>query len=178
MKRSIDLDAARAESTPIEVTFKGQTFTLPGELPLDVFDPLLSDDLDLVGMIRKAWSNPDLADGVIETLLAPGNVPAKLLAAIREGFRLLFADEDAANPDAEFDRFMACRPSAQDFRRLISHLARLYGVSLGEVFASLITSPTAGGATQSTTSPDSTGSTPEPSGDAPASEPDSSEPGD
>src|SRR6478735_2126544 len=52
---SIDLDAARRERQQpdgLPVILAGEEFTLPAELPLDVFDPFLSEDFDLAGLIR------------------------------------------------------------------------------------------------------------------------------
>lgn len=156
----IDLDAAIRESAfpdGIPVTFRGQQFTLPAELPLDVFDPLLDERVDLVGLLRIAFGeggNEAVGDAIITALFNRPNLPLVLRDAIYDSLRLLFGQE-------QFDAFQAHRPGLSTYGRLISGLFQKYGVSLGEAFASPASSET-GGATSSPTSPATTPvSTPE-----------------
>ena len=73
-------------------------------------------------------------------------------------FAILFGDN--------YENFRAMRPSVATYLRLTRHLVTLYGVGLGEAFASP-TSSVSGGATPKPTSPVTAISTPEVSGSAP-----------
>lgn len=163
----IDLDqlAGRREATEpdgIPVKFKGQTFMLPAELPVDAFDPLMDDGRGVLELAREIIARDGgIVTSVATTLLEPGNL-LRVRGAVEAVFAQLFG------PD-EYAGFKALRPSFADYARIVQGLRRLYGVSLGEAFASLTSSGT-GGATSNPTSPDSTDSTPGPSGDAPASD--------
>jgi len=179
-----DLDAARREATGRDsLTFKyaGGAYQLPVEMPLDVLDPFLARDFNLVGLIREFTSpqkvkDPETGDLVNEdwtktlerVLFTREDLPAEVLDAIHGAFSLLFGADDYA-------RFRAARPSAQDYIRLVTSLSAKYGVSLGEAFASPSSSTEDGGATSKETSESTPESTPAPSGDAQVSEPASSE---
>ena len=172
----IDLDAARRESAfpdGINVPFRGETYTLPGELPADVFDPFLTPEFDLSGLLVTLFKDDDaekkeLGDRVVGLLLDRPMLPAEIITAIYAALELLFGDEQWAT-------FKAARPSIPDIARLVSGLFRLYGVSLGEAFAS-VGSVTNAGPTSKQTSPLGIPvSTPDASGDAPAPETGSSE---
>ncbi len=161
----IDLDAARREAEvpdALPLTYKGQDFALPAELPADVFDPLLSEDLDLVGIVK-----PFLADGidygqaVIDLLTDRPGVPGEVVGAIHGVFAALFGEGDYA-------RFRGLKPSLSDYGRLVKALVPAYGIDLGEAFASPASSES-DGATQKQTSEPSTDSTAAPSGAAKAS---------
>lgn len=161
----IDLDAAKREARypdGIPVTLGGETFTLPAELPVSTFDPLLSDKLDLVGVVSKVLadeaSTKSVIDQVLDVLTARPDLPTAVLAAIHDCFRQLFGAE-------QYETFAAQRPSVQDYFRLVKALVPLYGVSLGEAFASAGSSES-DGQTQKQTSPSTTESTPEVSGDS------------
>lgn len=162
----LDLDAARRESAypdGIPLTYQGQLFVLPAELPADVIDPWLSDDLDLAGLVKKvladdAGNDSDGAlDIVLSVLEARPQVLSQVIGAVKESLALLFGADDYA-------RFVATRPSLPAYGRLIRGLLTLYGVSLGEAFASP-SSSTSAGLTQKQTSSTSTTSTPDTSGD-------------
>jgi hypothetical protein len=167
----IDLDqqAGRREATEpegIPVKFRGQTFLLPSELPVDAFDPLLDDDLGLLDIVRDiAGSEKGITGSLLDVLLTPGTIK-RARKAVEAVFEQLFG------PD-QYAAFRALRPSIPDYIRIVQGLRRLYGVSLGEAFASL-TSSESSGATPKQTSPDSTSSTPAASGAAPDSAPGSS----
>lgn len=161
----LDLDAARREAAypdGIPVVKGGQTFTLPAELPVEVFDPFLSENLGLVDILKDALSekadDKGLGELVIDTLLARPSLPADLLQAIKDAFAVLF--------DEQYPAFVATRPSVQDYVRLTRGLVQAYGVSLGEATASPGSSESAG-ATPKPTSTSTTDSTPEASGDTP-----------
>jgi hypothetical protein len=169
----IDLDflAGRREATEpdgIPVKFRGQTFLLPAELPVDVLDPLLDDEHGVFDMFRDVLQARSVAGGLVDALIAPGNL-LRVRGAVEAVFERLFGVD-------EYAQFKNLRPSFADYMRIVEGLRRLYGVSLGEAYESL-TSSAAGGATPNPTSADSTGSTPEPSGDAPANGPGTSESG-
>lgn len=170
--RILDLDAARREAEQpdgLPVVFKGHTFTLPAELPVDVFDPFLADDFDLAGLIRDAMKFTRDDEGkarpmyliVTDTLFKRPTIPVDIAKAIFAAFEALFGEE-------QYAEFKTLRPSLPDYGRLTSGLFQMYGVSLGEAFASLDSSGT-DGATPNQTSPDSTSSTPEASGGDPVS---------
>lgn len=161
----IDLDAAKREARypdGIPVALGGQTFTLPAELPVATFDPLLSDELDLVGVVSKVLadeaSTKSVIDQVIDVLTDRPDLPTAVLAAIHGCFRILFGPE-------QYETFAAQRPSVQDYVRLVKALVSLYGVNLGEAFASAGSSES-DGQTPKPTSQSTTDSTPEVSGDS------------
>jgi hypothetical protein len=161
---TIDLDAARREGSfpdGIPVVFGGQTFTLPSELPLDIIDPLLADEFDLVGLVKELSSieAETYSDTLVQLLTARPNLPTSIRDTFHDVLRLLFGAEAFAD-------FQSHRPGLSTYALLIRRLSTAYGVSLGEAFASLASSAT-GGATSSTTSNESTASTPASSGDAP-----------
>lgn len=182
----IDLDLAAAQreiSNPegLPLKFRGQEFLLPAELPVDVFDPFLSEEFDLAGLIREGVTRYKAAksaedDGgkkvsiagiVVDTLFDRPTLPLDLLDAIYSAFELLFGAEQYAT-------FKALRPSIPDYAALMAGLFQEYGVSLGEAFASPSSSET-DGATQKETSESTPTSTPEVSGDGEVSAPASSE---
>jgi len=157
-----DMDAARREEEcpdGIRLVYKGEEFILPAELPIDIFDALLSDDLDLTGIFTELLNSEDedVMKAVLKLLIDRPSLPKVLLDAIHACFRSLFGDED-------YPRFRRLRPSIKDVVRLARGLFERYGTSLGEAFASP-DSPEAGGATSSQTSSSTTESTPAPSGD-------------
>lgn len=163
----IDLDAGRRELAHpdgIPVVLGGETFTLPAEFPVDVLDPFLDEKFDLAGLIREAVRKSKNEDGttkpvsviVVDTLFDRPSLPVELIQTIYAAFEQLFGAEDYA-------RFKAQRPSIGDYQRLTSGLFSLYGVSLGEAFASPDSSES-DGATQKETSAGSTESTPAKSG--------------
>ena len=159
--KRLDLDAAAREAgTPdgILLVLKGVEYELPAELPIDVFDPFLSDDFDLVALIRAYYDAGERAGedasglGVVLSLLEDRPLlHRQTIAAVSAALRSLFGEEQYAT-------FLAGRPSIEDFSRVGSHLVDEYGVSLGELFASPTTSTT-GGATQKQTSEPTTEST-------------------
>lgn len=180
----IDLDAARRETEQPEglpVRFKGEEFILPAELPVDVFDPILSDDFDLVGLVRDGMSRykaaktveegggakVSIATIVTDTLFDRPTLPVEIVKTIFAVFEALFGSE-------EYARFKQTRPSLNDYQRLTTALFKAYGTSLGEAFASPDSSGS-DGATQKETSEITASSTPEGSSDAPDSEGGSSE---
>lgn len=165
---NIDLDAAVREATypdGIPVTKGGKTFTLPAELPEAVLDPLLSDDLDIAGVIAdvlkdtRPGEDRSIGDDVVAVLTARPNLPKDAVLAAKECFAVLFGDQ--------FEDFCAERPSINDYIRIARAALPLYGVSLGEAFGSPGPSEPAG-ETPKPTSPVSTpDSTPETSGETP-----------
>ena len=157
----IDLDAARREvqyPDGIPVRFAGEQFIFPAELPADVLDPILSDELDLVGLLADVLESSDGDAGVAEVVTAlfrRPSLPRKFLAAIRETYGILLGDQA--------EDFLKKRPFIGDYVRLTTALTRVYGVDLGKLFRSADSSES-DGATSSPTSPDSTESTPDASG--------------
>ncbi|NEA53597.1 hypothetical protein G3I60_05350 [Streptomyces sp. SID13666] len=170
MSAFIDLDAARRESRfpdGIPVRFGGRDFIFPAELPADALDPLLSDDLDLVGLLRDLVTSPGstVTGEVFDLLLKRPNLPRAFLDAVKDVYLSLLGPE-------QFEQFIAARPWVTDYIRLSKALSSVYGVTLGKLFG-LSGSSESDGETSNPTSPASTDSTPEGSGDAPDS-PDSS----
>lgn len=157
----IDLDAERREVQyphGIPVLFCDEQYLFPAELPADALDPLLSDDLDLVGLLADLMrtDSGSAVGEVIELLFKRPRLPAQFLAAVRETYAILLGEEQHA-------RFTAARPFISDYIRLTTALIRVYGVDLGKLFGSADSS-SSDGATSSPTSPASTDSTPEASG--------------
>lgn len=161
--RVLDLDAGRREAEQPEglpVIFKGENFLLPAELPVDVFDPFLDEEFDLAGLIRDGMARAKNEDGstkpvstiVMDTLFNRPALPVEIAKTIFAAFELLFGAE-------EYARFKALRPSLPDYGRLTAGLFRLYGVSMGEAFASPASSESDGATPKQTlpaSTPDST----------------------
>ncbi|GAA5071039.1 hypothetical protein [Streptomyces similanensis] len=167
----IDLDAERREvqyPSGIPVKLRGEQFIFPAELPMDTFDPLLSEDLNLFGVLSEALeaTEGDVDTGTLVMLVLRRNarLPKAFLDAFRQVYALLLGDQH--------ESFARCRPSIGDYVRLTTALAKVYGVDLGKLFRSADSSESAS-ETSSPTSPATTDSTPAPSGSAPDS-PDSS----
>jgi hypothetical protein len=166
MSYVIDLDAERREVQyphGIPVKFAGEQFIFPAELPADALDPLLSDELDLVGLLGDVINSADGEAGIsdiITALFRRPRLPRAFLAAVRDTYAILLGEQYA--------QFAEARPSLGDFVRLTVGLAKVYGVELGKLFRSADSSEN-DGATSSPTSPATTGSTPDASGSAPDS---------
>ncbi|MGX1268098.1 hypothetical protein [Streptomyces phaeoluteigriseus] len=167
----IDLDAERREvqyPDGIPVKFGGEQFIFPAELPADALDPILSDDLDLVGLLGDVIDSADGDAGVSEVVAAlfrRPTLPRKFLVAIRETYGILLGDQH--------EEFLAKRPFIGDYVRLTTGLIKVYGVELGKLFRSADSSAS-DSQTSSPTSPVSTESTPDVSGFVPDN-PDSSD---
>jgi hypothetical protein len=167
----IDLDAERREvryPDGIPVKFGGEQFIFPAELPADALDPILSDELDLIGFLVEVMESSDGDAGVAEVVNSLVRRPTMLrlfLAAIRETYALLLGDQHT--------EFLRQKPFLADYVRLTIALGKVYGVELGKLFRSADSSESAS-EQSSPTSPATTGSTPEASGSGPDS-PDSSE---
>ncbi|MFD7505378.1 hypothetical protein [Streptomyces sp. NPDC059850] len=166
----IDLDAERREvqyPDGIPVKLGGEQFIFPAELPAEALDPILSDELDLVGLLGEVVDSADGDAGVSEVVTAlfrRPSLPRKFLGAIRETYAILLGDQHTG--------FLKQRPYVGDYVRLTTGLVKVYGVELGKLFRSAGSSAS-DSQTSSPTSPDSTESMPEESGSAPDS-PDSS----
>lgn len=162
----IDLDAERREiqhPDGIPVKFHGEQFIFPAELPAAALDPILSDELDLVGLLGDVINSSDGDAGikeVVNALFRRPALPRKFLEAIRKTYAVLL---EGQNED-----FLARKPSVPDYVRLTIALARVYGVELGKHFQSVDSSET-DSQTSSPTSADSTESTPDASGFVPDS---------
>ncbi|MFH8466051.1 hypothetical protein [Streptomyces sp. NPDC017991] len=160
----IDLDAAERREVQyphgIPVKYREEQFIYPAELPAKALDPLLSDTLDLVGLLRdviEASENPT-ASVVIDLVFKRPNLPRQFVDAIYEVHRILLGKE-------EYQRFDDLGPSLPAYVRLTMGLIKVYGVDLGKLFG-LGGSSESDGETSSPTSTDSTDSTPEESGDS------------
>jgi hypothetical protein len=162
----IDLDAERREvqyPDGIPVQLGGEQFIFPAELPAEALDPILSDELDLVGLLGDVIDSAEGDAGIAEVIAAlfrRPSLPRKFLATIRETYAILLGDQHVD--------FVRQRPSIGDYVRLTTGLTKVYGVDLGKLFRSADSSANAS-ATSSPTSPASTDSTPDASGSAPDS---------
>ncbi|WP_330335709.1 hypothetical protein OHS33_38675 (plasmid) [Streptomyces sp. NBC_00536] len=157
----IDLDAERREVQHphgITVLLKGQQFLFPAEVPADALDPLLSDELDLVGLLSDivGTKGATVSGEVIELLFKRPKLPRQFLTAVKDIYRILLGDEGFAD-------FVVVRPSIGDYVRLTKALITVYGVDLGNLFGSGDSSES-DGETSSPTSAGSTDSTPGASG--------------
>ncbi|MER7937944.1 MULTISPECIES: hypothetical protein [unclassified Streptomyces] len=130
----------------------------PAELPADALDPLLSEDLNLMGLIGELVdSNGDISTGeVVELVFRHVHLPRKLVAAVKSIYAELLGAE-------EFEDFSAHKPSIGEYVRLTKALSQVYAVDLGKLFG-LGSSSSSAGETSSPTSPASTSSTPAASG--------------
>jgi hypothetical protein len=170
MAFAIDLDAERREVQyphGIPVKLNGEQFMFPPEIPADCLDPLFSDELDLMGVLRdivNAESGTTTSGEVIELIFRRPQLPGRFYQAIKDIYRELLGE-------AAYEEFKAARPSIPDYVRLTKALVTVYGVDLGKLFRS-DNSSASDSATSSPTSPATTNSTPEASGsdqDSPAS---------
>ncbi|KIF04154.1 hypothetical protein PL81_20285 [Streptomyces sp. RSD-27] len=169
MSFAIDLDAERREvqhPNGITVLLRGEQFLFPAEVPADALDPLLSDELDLVGLLSDIVGTKaaSVSGEVIELLFKRPKLPRQFLAAVKDIYRILLGDDGFAS-------FVAVRPSIGDYVRLTKALIAVYGVDLGKLFGSDDSSEN-DGETSNPTSAASTNSTPAASGsgqDSPAS---------
>ncbi|WP_328491175.1 hypothetical protein [Streptomyces zaomyceticus] len=171
----LDMTAERREITypdGIAVKFTSKLdLYFPAELPADALDPILSDELDLVGLIGDIFNSTEGDAGVAEVvagIFRRPTLPRKFLAAVRETYRILLEAGIAGQHQA----FLEAKPSLSDYVRLTTGLAKVYGVELGKLFKSPASSES-DGATSSPTSPATTESTPDASGFVPDN-PDSS----
>ncbi|MGW2496269.1 hypothetical protein ACWCV2_17425 [Streptomyces pseudogriseolus] len=168
---AIDLDAERREvqyPDGIPVKLGGEQFLFPSELPAEALDPILSDELDLVGLLGDIIESSDGDAGVTEVVTALFRRPAlprKFLDAIRQTYAILLGDQ--------YESFLERRPFIGDYVRLTTALTRVYGVELGKLFRSVGSSEN-DSQTSNPTSPATTESTPAASGSAQDS-PDSSD---
>ncbi|MGY4934908.1 hypothetical protein ACWD7T_28115, partial [Streptomyces sp. 900116325] len=116
----IDLDAERREvqyPDGIPVKFGGDQFIFPAELPAEALDPILSDELDLVGLLGDVLESADGDAGVkevVNALFRRPSLPRKFLAAIRETYAILLPDQ--------YEEFLRQRPSVGDYFPLIDLL--------------------------------------------------------
>ncbi|MEV7512083.1 hypothetical protein AB0O57_29415 [Streptomyces sp. NPDC091201] len=163
---AIDLTAERREIRfphGIAVRFdEHHDFFFPAEIPAEALDPLLSDELDLVGFFGDlvASSGGGTITEITEMLFRRPRLPRQFYAAVKDVYRILLDEQ-------QYEDFLALKPSIPDYVRLTTALARVYGVELGKLFTSDSSSET-DSATSNPTSPASTtGSTPEESGVAP-----------
>lgn len=159
---AIDISAERREvQFPHGIAVKMREnwdLMFPAELPADTLDPLLSDELDLMGLLGEVVnSSGDIGTGdVIDLLFRHAHLPRQFVAAVKDIYKELLGEE-------EFEDFVAHKPSIGEYVRLTKALASVYSVDLGKLFG-LGGSSASGGATSSPTSPDSTASTPAESG--------------
>jgi hypothetical protein len=157
----IDLDAERREVQHphgITVKLRGEQFLFPAEVPADALDPLLSEDLDLVGLLGEVVdSSGEFSTAeVIDLFFRRSSLPREFLAAVKDIYRILLGEE-------AFEAFTTVRPSIGDYVRLTKALTQVYGVDLGKLFG-LGGSSATDGETSKPTSPDTTSSMPDESG--------------
>ncbi|MGG7574086.1 hypothetical protein [Streptomyces sirii] len=165
----IDLDAAERREVQhphgIPVLYRDEQFIYPAELPAKTLDPLLSDDLDLVGLLRDivaASENPTAAT-VIDLIFKRPHLPRHFVDAIYEVHRILLGKE-------EYQRFEDLNPSLPAYIRLTIGLIKVYGVDLGKLFGLGGSSESDGETSSPTSAGSTTGSTPEESGESQASQ--------
>ncbi|MFF4276118.1 hypothetical protein [Streptomyces sp. NPDC001536] len=163
----IDLAAPRREvqfPNGILVKFsEDDEFLFPAELPADALDPILSEDLDLVGLLGdlvQAQGKSAVGE-IVELLFRRPRLPKLFMDAVKETYKVLLGEQ-------QFAAFIAARPSIPDYVRLTVGLIKVYGVDLGKLFGSADSSES-DGETSKPTSADTTGSTPEESGSTPES---------
>lgn len=169
---AIDISAERREvQFPNGIAVKMRkdwSLMFPAELPADALDPLLSDKLNLMGLLSEVVNaSGDIGTSdVIDLVFRHANLPREFVAAVRDIYKELLGKQ-------EFEAFVGHKPSVPEYVRLTKALATIYAVDMGKLFG-LGGSSANGGATSSPTSPASTGSTPAESGSTQDS-PDSSD---
>ncbi|AXI91307.1 hypothetical protein SAM9427_36660 (plasmid) [Streptomyces sp. ETH9427] len=169
---AIDISAERREvQFPHGIAVKMRkdwSLLFPAEIPADALDPLLSDELDLMGLLGEVVNSSGEVgtSEVIDLLFRHASLPRKFIAAVKDIYRELLGED-------EFEDFKAHRPSIGEYVRLTKALVAVYGVDLGKLFG-LGVSSGSDSETSSPTSPDTTSSTPEASG-ADQESPDSSD---
>ncbi|NML55182.1 hypothetical protein HHL19_35350 [Streptomyces sp. R302] len=134
----------------------------PAQLPADTLDPLLSDELDLFGLIGEIFSATGGEAGINDIVTAVfrrPRLPRLFLEAVREAFAKLLGK-------AQYADFIATRPGLEDYIFLTTMLTKIYGVQVGKLLG-LGGSSENGGPTSSPTSPATTSSTPDDSGSGP-----------
>lgn len=167
MTFAIDLDAERREvqyPSGIPVKLRGEQFLFPAEIPADCLDPLFSEELDLMGVLRDIVNAEDgttTTGEIIDVIFKRPQLLGRSYGAVKDIYKALLGE-------AVYKEFTAVRPSIGDYVRLTKALVAVYGVDLGKLFRSDDSSANAG-ATSSPTSPASTTSTPGVSGSDPAS---------
>jgi hypothetical protein len=161
MSYAIDLDAQRREvqyPDGIPVLLNKCDLLFPSEIPADALDPLLSEELDLVGLLRDIadTSSTTAAGELIELLFRRPKLPAQFLKAVKDTYKALLGEDG-------YKDFTKARPSIGDYVRLSQALIKVYGVDLGKLFGSAGSSKS-DGEMSSPTSAGTTDSTPEASG--------------
>lgn len=167
---AIDISAERREvqfPNGIAVKIRDDWDVLfPAELPADALDPLLSDELNLMGLLAEVMNGSGEfgAGEIVDLLFRHADLPRQFVTAVKRIYAELLGPE-------EFEDFTAHKPSVSEYIRLTKALATVYGVDLGKAFG-LGGSSESDSQTSSPTSADSTESTPAASGsaqDSPAS---------
>lgn len=165
----IDLDAVLGESEPKPLRYKGQEFSLPGELPGSALSPFLNPNLgipqliaDLINAEEQAEQGGDDEDAgwvskLIDTLIAKPTLPVQLLDAARDALAALLGEQSEA--------FFALNPSVNAYAALAARIPTEYGTDLADFFFSAGSSDSDGEQPKPTSSA-STTSTSEGSGDA------------
>ncbi|MCX5070828.1 hypothetical protein OOJ91_33830 [Micromonospora lupini] len=153
--RVIDLDAARREPEPIPLILMRQEWTLPGELPADVLDPLFDGELDdlialIVDLLGEEGGNGLKSDDVdlgalVKRISTNPQLVSATLRALRSAFEKLLGEE-------QWQRWIQARPGLGAYLLLAKTAFAEYGVSLGEALG-WSSSSTAGGTTSKRTSP-------------------------
>lgn len=168
---ALDLDAPRREVAyphGIAVRLHGNQLIFPAELPADALDPILSDELDLVGLFGEVLQSSD-GDGVETSEVLAGlfrrpSLPRKFLAAVKETYAILLDaeyDDKGTLLDGQFKDFLKSKPSIPDYVRMTMGLTRLYGVELGKLFSSPDSSESDSPTSKQTSPATTTVSTPE-----------------
>ncbi|MER6616264.1 hypothetical protein [Streptomyces xantholiticus] len=162
----IDLDAERREvqyPDGINVRLRDHGFRFPAELPADALTPLLSEELDLMGLLGdlvRSQSGGSTWE-VIDLVLRRRDLPRQFDQAVKDTYKTLLGEE-------AFERFLSISPSIGDYVRLTKALAKLYGVELGKLFGLGDSSKNAGEMSSPTSADSTTDSTPAEPGAAPA----------
>lgn len=159
----INLDALLGESVTRPLTYKGETFDLPGELPGATVAPFLNPDLGLIDIISDLFSESDTFDSLVDaafgSLKKRPTLPLDLLAAAKDALDDLLGEEQA-------EAFYALSPSVPAYFVLAQHLVTEYGTSLADFFGLGELSESTGESSKEISNT-TTASTPEGSGDAP-----------
>lgn len=163
MTDGLNIDALLGEQEDKTLTYKGQAFTLPAELPAATLAPFLSPKLGLIPLLQEALKDADDDANVIELVLNvigdKQELPMALLAAGKDALRDLLGDD-------QYAAFMALKPSIPALALIARGLVTEYGMSLMAFFGSDGSSQSNSDGTDSKqTSPTTTqDSTPEGSG--------------
>jgi hypothetical protein len=132
----LDFDAQRSANAEANehspgVKIGGEKLALPVELPVDVLQPLLNLDQDVIYLAKQAIDARASNDvdaivaSVVDMLVAHPTLPRDAVETVTTMARRLFGEEG-------YEKLVAARLTLPEIGRLAKYLGKRYGVGLGE----------------------------------------------